>query len=127
MNRASLKKYLYILPALILVAILGLFLMTKDQKVVDETICSDSCDSESETKTDQRVINRTYCSDLCPSESEWIPFQVYVDEITAEDCESKGGTANYAYGWDHEYIGCTPKGYKTLSQATKEMWANQNR
>lgn len=77
-------------------------------------------------KADNKIVDKTYCSDLCPSESEYVPFQVYKKDITAEECTNQSGTPNYAYGWSNEYLGCTPEGYKSLSEATEEMWSNQN-
>lgn len=74
---------------------------------------------------DGKIVNKTYCSDLCPSESEWVPFQVK-EGITPEECINQNGTQNYAYGWSSEYLGCTPGGYKSLSEATEEMWSKQN-
>ncbi len=73
-------------------------------------------------KTNDKIVSKTYCSDECPLESEWVPFQVYKNYISPEDCAKQGDTPNYAYGWRNDYLGCTPRGAKTLSDATEEMW-----
>ncbi len=78
-------------------------------------------------KATDGIEDITYCSDLCPDESSLVPFQVYERNLTEDECRKLNGTPNYAYGWSKEYLGCTPEGYKSLSEATEEMWSNNNK
>ncbi len=73
-------------------------------------------------KAGEKIVDKTYCSDMCPEYSKWVPFQVYKKDTTVEECIDQGGTPNYEYGWGSKYLGCTPKGYKSLSEATEEMF-----